>query len=101
MGGGGGWGRRAKEKKKQRKYGPGAERLSLHPFPHRPAAVPFPDLLAGSLPPSPLLPPLLGEPGRSHRLLQKDGLGGDSRRGSRRSRVRGGLELITSILEVV
>lgn len=34
----------------------------------------------------PLASPLLGEPGRSHRL-RKGSLGGDSRRGSRRARV--------------
>lgn len=74
--------------KRQHKYGPDAERL--RPFPHRQAAVPAPDLLAGSPPPH------LGEPGRSHRL-RKGSQGGDRRRGTRRARVGGGLELITSV----
>lgn len=61
-------------------------------FPHRPAAVPAPNLLAGISPPP--HPPW--EPGRSHRL-RKGSQGGDRRRGTRQARVGGGLELITSV----
>lgn len=42
------------------------------------------------------VPPHLEEPGRSHRL-RKGSQGGDRRRGTRRARVGGGLELITSV----
>lgn len=94
-------GGRAKEKKRQRKYGPGVERLLFIPSLIAWLLRPFQTSWQGVflLPPC-FPPPPLGEPGRSHRL-RKGGLGGDSRRGSRQARVRGGLELIASIWEVV